>query len=519
MFGERSTDDGQLFGRGEKNGTATRATADQFQLDAEDDPSARPKTVEEIIKQLDADEDAGIGGKGGCCARVFIPMLTLIMLIVICVATILTSGSGSDVTAQPRVALVVVEGLPAAVLEDLLTNSRGRVPNLQSMLSTHKGVHAACPTPHASTCARAVLVENDATGTVSISSAASLTSILTGVAPGRHGVLNDTARGIATYATSSIQYPSFAKRATDAGLAVAALGNAQLLNSFTNVDSMRCAAPGVLDMECISDTNAALAAEGILNSEEKNGATTLDCLSSATCNLAHRTVRLPVDAKHLSDGHEEQQFYQQLVSLFGGLSYATTTQETASQNAVADNLKDSLFIFHFNALAVRAGSAALPEFYYSTNSSEFEAQVYLLDALIGQVIAFVNDRARAQKENWLFMLVGDHGGSGKTFTNGDDEANVAVPMLVSTFLSARSGGGMVLNDIVSPATQLDVLPTILTWLNVAPYDTTTNEVLAGKNTTVIANMDHSLKERKEILEGKVQGICSSGFTPTACKEE
>jgi hypothetical protein len=469
-----------------------------------------PHTVKDIIKALDEEQDVS-GPKGGCCSRIFVPFLVAAMIIVVFGAIIYTNGSGSDVEAVPRVAVIVMEGFSGTIFHSLM-QSGVHLPNIAAMLSSQKGIWAECATAAQSSCARAVVVENDTTGEVYISAAAAMTSIFSGVQPRTHRVLNGTLQGMSTYATTSKTYPSFTKRIRNAGKKVAVMASAHVLNSL-NVATGGCSEPGVLDMEC-GTSQADILSSGI---DEFSGNIHLDCLASSTCNANHRIVKTATDPQKCSDGHTEAQFTRQLNSIFGGLAYTSPTQENAVQNSIADNLDDSLFVFHWNALAVRAASPYLPEFQYNASSQEYIGQAYLLDAMVGQVISYVRDRARSQKENWLVIGLADHGGSAKSFSTPVSLATSedAIAFFMATYTS-NTKGYITLAPLERPVTQVDVLPTVLTWLNVAPYDDETNEVMKGKNTTVASAKVEAQVEERKTLEGLVQGICGNGMTLIDC---
>lgn len=477
--------------------------------DAAGQPQA-PHTVKDIIKALDEEQDVS-GPKGGCCSRIFVPFVVAAIIIFIFGAIVYTNGSGSDVEAAPRVAVIVMEGFSGTIFHSLM-QSGVHLPNIAAMLSGQKGVWAQCATAAQSSCARAVVVENDTTGEVYISAAAAMTSVFSGVLPRVHRVTNGTLQGMSTYATTSKTYPSFAKRVRDAGKKVAVIASSHVLNSL-NVATGSCSEPGVLDMECGS-TQADVLSSGI---DEFSGNIHLDCLASSTCNANSRIVKTATDPQQCTDGHTEAQFTRQLNSLFGGLAYTSLQQENAVQNTVADSLDDALMVFHWNALAVRAASPYLPDFRYNASSQAYVAQAYMLDAMVGQVISYVRDRARSQKENWLVIGLADHGGNAKSFSNPVSVATSedAIAFFMATYTS-NTKGYITLAQLKQPVTQVDVLPTVLTWLNVAPFDDETTTVVEGKNKTVAsAKVEAQVAERK-LLEGSVQGICGSGMSLTDC---
>ncbi|KAG5484499.1 hypothetical protein LSCM1_07870 [Leishmania martiniquensis] len=470
----------------------------------------QPHSVREIIRILDEEHDIS-GSKGGCCSRIFVPFLTAATVLVIFVAIICTNGTGSDMEATPRAALILLEGFSGTIFHALM-QSGVHLPNIAYMMSSQKGVWAECAVSTQSTCARAVLVENISSGEVYVSAAAAMTSVLAGVPPHAHQVRNESFESMSTYATTSKMFPSIAKRVKDAGLRVSVVGTSHIVNSLSAV-SGSCSRPGVLDIECAA-SQAELMKVSI---NEYSGAVQLDCLASSSCNMDVRKMSSPTDSQRCSNGHAEAQFTRQLNHIFGGLAYSTPGQGSATQQVLADNVAESLFIFHFDALAVRAASADLPEFQYSASSREYVAQAYLLDALVGQVISYLRDRARSQKENWLVLGVSDHGGSGKRYDTPLtlSTAENAIAFFMATY-TANTKRHVTLAPLQRPVTQLDVLPTVLRWLNVVPYDAETNAVIAGTNTTAASAEVLAHVEERGHLEGFVQGICSSGASLRDC---
>ncbi|KAG5483630.1 hypothetical protein CUR178_08297 [Leishmania enriettii] len=516
MFGETYADGGTLVAHagGRKETTLAESPglrAASAAPGGTDGNTQRPRSVKEIIRILDEEHDIS-SPKGGWCSRFFVPFLTAAMVIAIFAAILYTNGTGSDVEDAPRVALIVLEGFSGTVFNALM-QSGVHMPNIAHMLSSQKGVWAKCAVSTQSSCARAVLVQDETSGEVYVSAAAAMTSLLSGVTPHAHQVRNESIEGMSTYATTSKVYPSIARRVKEAGMRVSVVGTSLMINSL-NMTSGTCSRPGVLDMEC-----AASQAELLKTSiDEYSGTVQMDCLASSSCNTDTRKTKFPTDVQHCSSGYAEAQFTRQLDSMFGGLAYSTPGQDIATPHTVADNVADSLFIFHFDALAIRAASARLPEFQYSASSREYVAQVYLLDALVGQVISYVRDRARSQKENWLVLGVSDHGGRGKRYDTSAtlSTSENAIAFFMATY-AANAKHYVTLAPLQRPVTQLDVMPTVLTWLNVAPYDSETNAVIAGTNTTAARVEVLAHVEERRRLEGLVQGICSRGASLKECR--
>lgn len=473
--------------------------------------SVRVKSVAQIVAELDADRYIS-GPKGGCCSRVFVPFFVVLLLVVVLLATVWGSGTSDVGVAVPRVALFIVEGFTGPAFQALV-QSEQHLPNIASLMGGRGGVHAHCPDAASPTCARSVVVEDETVGSVRVFSGSSMASILTGVSPRLHGVRNDTLGAYAEFATTSNTYPSLAKRVTDANGLVTVIGTSHLLNSLGAADG-RCSRPGVLDMECAASREAVLldAFDAV-----SPGMGLLECLASSTCNAHIRKIRSPTNASAYSDGHGEVQFMHQLKEIFGGLELSKPSQKSATQNVIADNVEDSLFIFHFDSLAVRTDSADLPEFQYSASSPSYVAEAYLIDAMIGQAIAFIKDRANTQKENWLVVGLADHGGQGKSFATTSSStlnAHQAIAFFMSTF-TTNAKGYVRLKPLATAVSQLDVVPTVLRWLNLAPFDDATQRAVEDANEAYSDAVEEQLAVRR-VFEGQVRGICSSGLIPVDC---
>lgn len=472
-------------------------------------PTNQPKSVKDIIKALDEEQDVA-GPKGSCCSRMFVPFLTVGLIVIVFIAIVFTNGTSTDVQATPRVALIIMDGFSGPVFHSLM-QSGIHLPNIANMLSTRGGIWASCIDATASSCARSVVVEDDANGTVYVNAAASMASILSGVSPHSHKISTDALESMSIYANTSKTYPSLAKRVVDAGGRVTVIGTSHILNSL-NSSTGSCSQPGVLDMEC-GGTKEEVLQNGM---DSFTGSIHLDCLATSSCNINTRKTKTPTNPQTCTDGNAETQFHRQLASIFGGLAYATPEQTSASSNAIADELDDTLFVFHFDALAVRASSAALPNFSYSASSAQYVAQAYILDALVGQVLSYVRDRARSQKENWLVLGLSDHGGSKKEYGgSASSTVDSAISFFMATY-TTNTKGYISLSSLNQPISQLDVLPTVLTWLDVAPFDNMTTMAVKGTNTTVLSEEVVKQVAQRAVFEGQVQGICSSGTALVDC---
>ncbi|MBX3444802.1 MAG: alkaline phosphatase family protein [Planctomyces sp.] len=91
---------------------------------------------------------------------------------------------------------------------------------------------------------------------------------------------------------------------------------------------------------------------------------------------------------------------------------------------------------------------------------EYIAAIEQVDRHIGDVLAAVREREASGNERWLVVVCTDHGGSGTDHGNGHDN-----PEIRRTFLIV-SGAGALQGRSEEPTWQVDVVPTVLTYLGV-----------------------------------------------------
>lgn len=506
-----------------------------------------------------------------------IPYFSVVLLIVLFGWVALSSGQSKVETSSPRAVLIVVEGFSGEVFNGMLQEGNGvHLPNIRRLLAGRGGVWAACPTVTDSRCARAVSVEEevwvrnssvemDSNGVVrsgaqsgqqqerfSVYSATSIASILSGVHPSKHMVVNNTLGSMFEYSKTAKMYPSVAKIVKDAGLQVTVLGTSHLLNSLGS-ETWSCTRAGVLDMEC---PDSVAVPEGV-DFRAEGAFTTLECMGTSSCNANVRRTKLPTNPREMNNnGVSEEQYRRILKDIFGSTSHEgeTATARSTTRASLPPTLSE-LYIFHFDSLAQRAESPDLPDFSYNISSAEYQAQAYLIDSLIGQILAYVEDKSVQERENWLVLGISDHGGNGKQvnydadYAQSDAENGTAgpidtsaaasipaglddtqlshllrasvVPFFMGTFTSSNTlRTSVTLKPLERPTSQLDVLPTLLRWLNVAPFDDGTEaawEALSRGDSvdTSDAFLQRNLALRRQ-YDGTVQGICSSGVLPLDC---
>ena len=302
------------------------------------------------------------------------------------------AGAAVHTGAGPKAVVFLFEGLPAGAFEELKDS---RAPNIANLLK--HGQWASCQDPAASSCCTA---QNGPQH----QAAPGFLSVLTGVDPEKHGVLNNSFDFLRKYDYQS--YPTVLTRMREAGLATAAVGNSHLI---TAIGDNACNAYGVLDFEC---------GDALLNTR---------CLATSSCNLNSR------------------------------ISLATTSSGSEQFDVVEDAKKliaagnDAVFI-HLNSLeAVARRSGA--------HSEAYAAQMYITDSIVGNILSEIQKLAGGHSlENWLVLGVSDHGDA--TLSTEIDQVTLFAAAMGPT-------GKLPLKAPVIPVQQVDVAVTLAAWFGVS----------------------------------------------------
>lgn len=493
-----------------------------------------------------------------------IPFTAFFLFVLIFSLVGLTAGRAKSVVGSPKAVVIIMEGFSGEMFDKLMEDGGVHMPHIHRLITQREGSWAACPVATDSRCAQAVSVEvlepfperekqraeeesrqdprtemKKREGSIReaqyhVYSSSSIASILSGVEPIHHGVVNNSIESLMRYTAAAKQYPSLAKIVSDAGLGVTVVGTAHLLHSHGS--SWSCSEAGVLDMECADSfkTSGTWEEKALAGSSMR-----LDCMCTSSCNANSRRIQLPTSVSQDNSGVQEELFLRTVEDIFN-----STSQPAGKGDEGASSQASSLFIFHFDALARRVESSYFPEMSYNTSSLSYEAQAYLIDAMVGQILAYVEHRSAEDRENWLVLGLSDHGGNGKKVNYNDvsgessedgvvDELELlhflhasSIPFFMGTYISNSASlprrNFTTLKAFDRPTSQLDVLPTVLRWLNVAPFDDETEASSGEPEKNITSTM--SLKERKraenlqrrKLYDGKVQGICTSGKRPLDC---
>lgn len=371
-------------------------------------------------------------------AQYFTLICSLVAVVLLLFAIIAGSGGAASAEARPKAVVFIVEGLQGTVFEEIGVNGF-RAPNMRKVIAS--GAHAACFGPSDTRCCR-TQAGRRLGAPYTWQSAPGLASILTGVDAAKHQVFNSSFDAMIRFSSTSQQAPTFLKVAVGSGLKTAAVGSNSLLTTIGV--GAACSAYGILDFEC--------------GPEAINR-----CMRSTSCNLIER---LPL----LNSGASNKDAIKEIV---------TDVERALTEGA-------DLTVVHLtrvNAAAVNAPGGA-----FSATSAPYAAQLYLADAVFGQVMAMIERRSAQLHENWLVLGTSDHGGHGRTFGT---EFNVdeLVPLFAHVHTPA---GHMPLRAPVPPVRQMDVAPTVLEWFGLLDSSTAAN------------------------LDGRVQFICGTGAAGGNC---
>ncbi len=88
---------------------------------------------------------------------------------------------------------------------------------------------------------------------------------------------------------------------------------------------------------------------------------------------------------------------------------------------------------------------------------EYRNAVEKVDRQVGRILSAMRGRSRYRLENWLTVLISDHGGKGKSHDN-IEEARI-IPFIMH-------GPSVKKGEIIPAPTQVDVAPTVLTHLKI-----------------------------------------------------
>lgn len=369
----------------------------------------------------------------------WVNMLPIFITVIagICIFVGVFMLSGADVSmGTPRVLVLVFEGFKGTVFNEVVFGTN-KAPNLKSLVNDW-GISTECLSTGDSMCCKAQ--SGASLGTpYSWTSSPGIASILTGVNANKHLVSNDTFEAMSAFFETSNKYATFLSKAFDNGYRTAAIGSTHLLTTISPVTT-RCTDYGILDMECGRDAVSL-------------------CLRTSSCDL---TYRVPLQST--SEGADESLIPGEFeVLLEKGLDVA---------------------VVHFNKLDTIAKTRGD----YTSASRSYLGQIYLTDAMVGQIYSLVKTRAYELRENWLVIGVGDHGGFAHASgaTPAEDEV---VPFFVSVITSS---GRLTLMPPKAPVRQYDVAPTALQWLGL---------------------LDSA---SAALMDGSVQSICSNGKAPANC---
>lgn len=328
-------------------------------------------------------------------------------------AILLLSGSAvageGDCSPRHRALILGIDGARGDVLHDLVWK-RAQAPALQALMS--RGAWARCPDAGSRECARAHPGPRHAPGSTWVT-APGWASVLSGVDSPRHEVNDNTPASLGAWTRSAREFPSFLLRARQAGLATAAGG----VGAFLSSPDGRGVYPGVLDWEC---TDAARDPQATARWTE-------------SCNL---TQRLALDSR---DPERDEKLVAWLLERIAG--------DAAVVMGVLDQVDEA---------GHRSGFG----------SSRYRKALRAADAQVGRLVADLDRGVDERCEAWLVIVTADHGGHRRLLLGGSHDRR-AGPDDAIPFTLALLGAPHAV-PLVAPVTQMDVNPTVLSWLGLEP---------------------------------------------------
>jgi hypothetical protein len=319
-----------------------------------------------------------------------------------------TSTSAPAPLNSRRVLVIGIDGGKANQIEEQVFKNH-LAPHLEKLM--RDGKHAPCTDFKSPQCARAH------SGPRSGPDYKWLTgpgwgSVLTGVNNSKTLVKDNSSEHLSEFSQTSQVYPTFLMRVRNAGYKVAAGGVGSFISSINAGDRDN----GILDYECGHDTNF-----------EPNTNPT----ATSSCNLDER---VSFDG---TDSARDRKLAQWII-----------LQIQNSQNKVIMGVLDQV-----DAQGHKSGFGDNPSYMQAITNA---------DALIGEIMSVVAQRAKQNGEQWLIVISADHGGH-STFYGGTHGATPweddAVPFIVAVY-----GSDVTLNDLQYPVSHLDVHPTVMHWL-------------------------------------------------------
>jgi hypothetical protein len=328
-------------------------------------------------------------------------------------AGLLLAGSAAaqeDCRPRHRALILGIDGARGDVLHDLVWR-RAQAPALQALMS--RGRWARCPDAGSREYARAHPGPRHAAGPTWVT-APGWASVLSGVDSSRHGVDDNSAASLAAWTRSAPQFPSFLLRARQAGLATAAGG----VGAFLSSSDAAGVYPGVLDYEC---ADAARDPQATARWAE-------------SCNL---TQRLALDSR---DPQRDEKLVAWLLEQIDG--------HAAVVMGVLDQVDEA---------GHRSGFGW---------SSRYREALRAADAQVGRLVAELDRGVDERCEAWLVIVTSDHGGHRRLLFGGSHERRAgpddAIPFAVALLGAPHAA------PLVEPVTQMDVNPTVLSWLGLEP---------------------------------------------------
>mmetsp|Transcript_48877 Transcript_48877/g.122970 ORF Transcript_48877/g.122970 Transcript_48877/m.122970 type:complete len:351 (+) Transcript_48877:214-1266(+) len=288
-------------------------------------------------------------------------------------------------------------------------------PNFRGLVE--KGLIAVCRSPYDETCAHAHQ-GFETGGDFQWNTSAGWSSVISGVNNNKTLVRGNDPDQQILYAETSKRFPSMFKLARDHGLVTAASGTPAFLSN--DADGF-----GIVDYECGADSHP-------------KPRPSLPSDARRSCNLDFRN----------------------------GLSEAASCDHNTTQWIVQRMKDDSpdLLMAHFNNIDEAGHNNGFAD------NAPYMIAISKVDKKVGMMLEAIrksSDRAlkHGEKEEWLVIVTGDHGGHVNKNGGGSHDYNWLKDKVVPFALCTYGVEGKSLRPLAHPH-QYDINPTVLAWLGV-----------------------------------------------------
>jgi predicted AlkP superfamily pyrophosphatase or phosphodiesterase len=319
---------------------------------------------------------------------------------------------------RKKILIIGLDGTKGSVFDPMSANQTA-CPNFYSIRTSGKATY--CDAVGSTACAHAHSGNRFGSQYPSMNStwewvtSPGWATVVTGVDNFHHSVQNNDYTGQRPFFNTTKHFPTFFSQARAMGLQTAASGAPAFLSAQESMPFVT--SNGIVDYEC-----------GVNDVERRPS---VHATATSSCNLNYRAGQSPDD---LSRDNKTTAF---------GVTH------------ILDGCAD-IVMTHFD-LIDEAGH----ECGFTANPC-YEGQMMVVDGQVGQLLSAVQKAVSERHESWLVMVTSDHGGHQSG--HGDQWLDDEVIPFMMTIYSAQN---YTLKNLVYPVTQMDVKPTVMTWLGAA----------------------------------------------------